>query len=65
MTCLPFINGIPFISHSKVAEGMLVLFKDGQAIWAGPIGAPIEDAVYDTIMLNPADLARLVQIIPK
>jgi len=32
-----------------------VLYREGVPVWYGEIGAPIEDAVFDMIMVHPDD----------
>jgi len=54
-------NGWMIIPNPEVAMGTQVLLRRGRVVWRGPLGAPIEDAVCDTIEMNPEDHARLMQ----
>lgn len=39
--------------------GKIGLMRGGQLVWIGSISAPIADAEFDTVLLNPADIERL------
>jgi hypothetical protein len=54
-----------FLTHENLPPGLIVLFKNGHAIWAGPINSPIEDVDCDTIMLNPIDAKRFIDYTKK
>jgi hypothetical protein len=42
-----------------VPHGFHVLWRGGRPVWVGRIGAPIEDAEFDKITVNPADYERI------
>jgi hypothetical protein len=46
-------------SNPLVPHGFHVLWRGGRPVWVGRIGAPIEDAEFDKITVNPADYERI------
>lgn len=52
-------DGVNFQSRSLLPAGKIALVRDGQVVWIGPLGSPIEDAEFDTVLMNPADIERL------
>lgn len=54
--CLPF--GISIVESQLMMPGFHALKRRGELVWVGPLGAPIEDADCDTIILHPDDAAR-------
>jgi hypothetical protein len=59
------IDGIPLgfgLRASRIIpKGYHVLKRRGQVVWVGPIGAPIEDADCDCIVMHPDDWDRCVE----
>ncbi len=51
--------GIRITQSAYVPPGVHVLWRKGEVVWSGPIGAPIEDADCDTIQVNPRDYERI------
>jgi hypothetical protein len=60
MAQLTIWHGIAIEGSRLVPEGKHILWRHGQPIWCGPIGAPIEDVEFDRITVNPADYERVV-----
>lgn len=56
---LEYLSALKLIGAPLMPEGQHALVRRGQILWTGPLGSPIEDADFDTVLLNPADLARL------
>ena len=52
-------GGIQFQPRDLLPVGKIALVRDRQLVWIGPLGSPIEDAEFDTVLLNPADIERL------
>jgi hypothetical protein len=52
-------SGLKIEVSSVVPKGSLALWKNGEAVYIGKLGDPIEDAECDTVILHPADYARL------
>ena len=52
-------GGINIQSRDLLPAGKIGLVKNGQLVWIGAISSPIEDAEFDTVLLNPADVERL------
>ena len=52
-------GGVNFQSRDLMPVGKVGLVRDRQLVWIGPLGSPIEDAEFDTVLLNPADIERL------
>ena len=46
-------------------EGKIALVRDRQVVWIGSIGSPIEDAVFDLLLINPKDYERMGLAIDK
>jgi len=45
-------------SHDLMPAGTQALKRNGRLVWIGPLGAPIEDADFDTIIVSSADFER-------
>jgi hypothetical protein len=52
-------SGLQIEASPLVLKGRIVLWKQGAVVYMGKLGDPIEDAECDTVMLHPADYARL------
>lgn len=46
-------------SHPTIPVGLHVLYRNGDVVWSGPLGAPIEDVDFDVVLVSPVDYARL------
>jgi len=46
---------ICIIPNPNVSRGTIFLVKDGHPVWKGSINTPIEDADFDSVILNPKD----------
>jgi hypothetical protein len=53
--------GLRIEESGLLLRGYQALRSKGRIVWTGPVGAPIEDAVCDTIIMHPDDAARLRQ----
>jgi len=42
-----------------VPPGKLILCRNGMPVWAGSIGAPIEDVECDKMIVSPSDYDRV------
>jgi hypothetical protein len=49
------------ISDDYMLEGYQVLVRDDEVVWMGQLGMPIEDAVFDTMILHPNDYVRILK----
>jgi hypothetical protein len=47
------------IADKFMLEGYQALMRNGQVVWVGKIGMPIEDVEFDTLILHPNDYERL------
>jgi hypothetical protein len=61
----PPFNGLIIRASAGVKPGTQVLSTNGTVVAVVPLGAPIEDATCDTVMLHPDDYARLMAKMPK
>ena len=52
-------GAIRFIQSGLQPDGTHTLMKGDLPLWTGPLGDPIEDVDYDTVILSPADYRRL------
>jgi len=50
---------LSIITGPALQVGTIVLLRNRKVVWQGLLGSPIEDAVFDTIMMNPHDLLQL------
>lgn len=46
-------------AHEMMPTGYHALKRRGDLVWIGRLGAPIEDADCDEIVLSPADYERV------
>ena len=53
-------SGLKVETSPAVLMGSIALWKNGEVVYIGKLGDPIEDAECDTVMLHPADYARFV-----
>lgn len=53
------LGGITFQPHDLISKGRVALMRDRHIVWIGPLGSPIEDAEFDTVLMNPEDIERL------
>ena len=53
-------SGLKIEVSPVVPEGNMALWKNGELIYIGKLGDPVEDAECDTVMLHPDDYARFV-----
>lgn len=60
MAQLTVLRGTIIEGSGIVPAGKQVLWRDDEPIWCGPLGAPIEDAEFDRITVNPQDYERFV-----
>lgn len=60
MTQLTVIRRTVIEGAGLVPAGMHILWRNGQPIWCGPLGAPIEDVDFDRVTVNPADYERFI-----
>ena len=47
------------VASLMMPKGRHALLRDGQVIWVGPVGSPIEDVDCDTIIFSPEDYERV------
>jgi hypothetical protein len=47
-----------------IPQGMHALVRNGDIVWMGPLGAPIEDAECDLILVSPDDYERIKAVVP-
>lgn len=59
MTQLAVVGGIIIEGSGLVPRGFQILWRDGNPVWCGNIGAPIEDAEFDRVTVNPNDYERM------
>jgi hypothetical protein len=52
-------SGLKVETSLTVPMGSIALWKNGEVVYIGKLGDPIEDAECDTVMLHPDDYARL------
>ena len=52
-------SGLKVEVSPVVPKGSIALCKNGEVVYIGKLGDPIEDAECDTVMLHPVDYARL------
>lgn len=52
-------HGVLFSPSQFVPKGKQLLWNCGRPVICVPIGAPIEDAEFDHVQLNPADYENL------
>ena len=52
-------SGLKIKTNPLVPKGSMTLWKNGEVVYIGKLGDPVEDAECDTIMLHPTDYARL------
>ena len=45
---------------SLIPVNAQVLRRRGRVVYIGQVGDPIEDAVFDEILMNPADIERMI-----
>jgi hypothetical protein len=57
----PTPNARRIVASNSVAPGTVALRRGGKIVWTGALSAPIEDAEYDEVLLNPADYQRMVE----
>ncbi len=50
---------LSIVTGHPIQLGTIVLLKRGRQVWTGPLGSPIEDAVFDTILMHPEDMRQL------
>ena len=55
--------GLSIIPGPNLKPGAIVLLRRGRQVWAGELGSPIEDAVFDTIVLHPQNLFELNKLL--
>lgn len=60
MAQFTILRGITIEGADLVPQGKHILWRNGQPIWCGPLGAPTEDVDYDRITVNPHDYERFV-----
>ena len=52
-------------SNPYLLPGQVALVKDGNVVWVGPLGAPWEDAVCDTVVMSQRDYdATVLRTLP-
>lgn len=61
----PLFNGVIIRASDSVQPGTQALSKNETVVAVVPLGAPIEDAACDTVILHPDDYARLMAKMPK
>ena len=53
------IGGVRVTTSAVQLRGHHALTRNGQVVWQGPIGSPIEDVVFDGLIMHPEDLGLL------
>ena len=61
----PPFNGLIIRASATVEPGTQALVKNGTVVAVVPLGAPIEDAAADTVMLHSDDYEWLMDKMPK
>lgn len=51
--------------HGLMPKGTMALWRNGDVIWTGPVGSPIEDVECDKITFNQADYDQLLSDVDK
>lgn len=62
MAQLQFFGAIAIEGSSLVPVGKQILWRDGQPVWCGALGAPIEDVEFDRVTVSPEDFAYAIAI---
>lgn len=62
---MPLLNGLIIRASESVQPGTQALSKNGTVVAVVPLGAPIEDAACDTVLLHSDDYERLMAKMPK
>jgi hypothetical protein len=55
---MPF-GSIRILESDSVARGYQTLLRGDRVVWCGKLGAPIEDAEFDGVVLNSVDFLKL------
>lgn len=56
-------RGLTIAPGLNIKAGTIVLLRQGRSVWTGELGSPIEDAVFDTIVMHPQDLSQLHKLV--
>jgi hypothetical protein len=57
------VPGLSIFPGLNIKPGTIVLLRQGKTVWSGELGSPIEDAVFDTIVMHPQDLMQLHKLV--
>jgi hypothetical protein len=52
---------IAIAKSNYMPEGKIALWKNGNVIWSGDIGSPIEDVDFDMVTFAPRDHERVMK----
>jgi hypothetical protein len=52
-------SGIKLIPNALMPRGRQALVRGAKLVWIGPLGAPIEDAEFDGIILHPDHIEEI------
>lgn len=55
--------GLSIVTGPSLKPGTIVLLRRGRQVWTGDLGSPIEDAVFDTIVMHPQNMFELHKLV--
>lgn len=53
------------VENKYLPPNSVVLKRDGEVVWAGNLSDPWDDVECDTVVVSPADFARIKTAIPE